>query len=129
MAQENGNSQLFLVERRREERRTQVHASVEVTLHPGDANAYTERTFIEDVSDFGCRFSTRAAVQQGDTVSMRLLASAGKKDPNEKPRLYKIMWVAENGRTFTAGARLIKGEKLMDVDSLPVQTTPPETSK
>lgn len=129
MAQENHSSQLFLVERRREERRTQVYVSVEVTLNPGEAHSTTERTFIEDVSDFGCRFTTRAPVHQGDTVSLRLLGTKGKKVPSEEPRLYKIMWVVQNGRTFTAGARLIKGEKLMDAESLPDQASPSETSK
>ena len=120
---------MFLIERRRAERRVLVNMAVEVTLDKGDGRPLTERTFIEDVSDLGCRFTTRGSMQQGETVSLKLVPPPGKLIPAEEPRLYKVMWVAPNGRNFTVGARLIKGEKLVDVESLPPASVETDRSK
>jgi hypothetical protein len=116
-AEENSNSQIFLVERRREEKRILVNVPVEVTIVNGAGAEFTDRTFIEDVSDLGCRFTTRGLAQPGDTVSLKLAGPRGKNLPNEEPRLYKIMWVARNEHSSTVGARLVKGEKLASIDS------------
>lgn len=119
MAEQNQKSSLFLIERRREEKRVLVNAPVELTLDRTDGSKVTERTFIEDVSDLGCRFTTRGPIRQGDTVTLKHVGTPGKVVPDEEPRLYKVMWVAPSGRSFTVGARLIKGDKLMDVEALP----------
>ncbi|HXP78482.1 MAG TPA: PilZ domain-containing protein [Verrucomicrobiae bacterium] len=119
MSEEKSNPGVFFIERRRAERRILVHVPVEVTEVDGKGNPFTERTFIEDVSDFGCRFSTRGPVQQGDTVSVKVLGSGGKTLPDEEPRLYEVMWVARKEHGTTVGARLFHGEKLTDIKSLP----------
>ena len=72
----------------------------------------TERTFIEDVSDFGCRLSTRGQVKQGDTVAVKILGRYGNNLMDEEPRLYEIMWVAPKGHGQTVGARILQGERL-----------------
>jgi PilZ domain-containing protein len=126
--EEKAGSRIFLIERRGAERRTQVHVSVEVTVDHGDGHPSTERTFIEDVSDFGCRFTTHMEVHQGDTVWLKLVTPAGKKIQDEEARQYQIMWVAPKGRTFTVGARLIKGEKLIDPEPA-AAATPEQRSK
>ena len=115
VSEEKSNPGVFLVERRRAERRILVHVPVEVTEVDGEGHAFTERTFIEDVSDFGCRFSTRGPVQKGDTVAVKILGSNGKALPDEESRFYEIMWVAPNSHGFTVGARLHQGEKLASV--------------
>ena len=109
MPEEESNHSLFLIERRRAERRILVHVPVEVTEVDGEGRSFTERTFIEDVSDFGCRFSTRGLVQQGDTVAVKLLGPHGNSLPDEEPRLFEIMWVARKERGTTVGARLAPG--------------------
>ena len=114
MSEEKSNSNLHVVERRAE-RRILVNVPVEVTEIDGEGHQTTERTFIEDVSDFGCRFSTRGRVQQGDTVSVRLLGANGHSLPDEKPRLYEIMWVARNQNSCTVGARVLQGDKLANI--------------
>lgn len=119
MPEENDNPNLFLIEHRRVERRIEVFVPVEVTKIDDQGRDRTERTFIEDVSDFGCRFSTRRSVQKGDTVSVKLLGPDGDTFTDEKPRLYEIMWVAPKKRGSTVGARLLQGEKLARVRSLP----------
>lgn len=111
MAEEKNNPNLFVVERRREERRILVHLPVEVTATDSAGNHITERTFIEDVSDFGCRFSARGPIQQGDTISLKILGPHGNNLPGEEGRLYEIMWVARKDRGSTVGAWLRQGEK------------------
>jgi hypothetical protein len=111
VSEEKSTSTLHLIEHRAE-KRVQVHAPVEVTEIDGNGQPVTERTFIEDVSDFGCRFSTCGPVKQGDTVSVKVLGRYGNNLQSEAPRLYEIMWVAAKDHGSTVGARLLQGEKL-----------------
>jgi hypothetical protein len=114
VSEEKGTSTLHGIERR-EDKRILAYVPVEVTELDSEGHPITERTFIEDVSDFGCRFSTRGQVQKGDTVAVKLLGPNGKNLPDEKPRLYEIMWVARKERGYTVGARVLLGEKLANV--------------
>lgn len=111
MSEEKSSSTLFLIERR-EAKRILVHLPVEVTEIDGEGQPITERTFIEDVSDFGCRFTTSGPVKQGDTIAVKILGRYGNNLPDEEPRLYEIMWVAPRDQRFTVGARVLQGEKL-----------------
>jgi hypothetical protein len=112
--EEKSNPSLQGIERR-VERRILANVPVEVTEVDGEGNQITERTFIEDVSDFGCRFSTRGPVQQGDTVAVKLLGPNGKNLPDEEPRLFEVMWVARKVHSSTVGARVLQGEKLANI--------------
>ena len=107
----------------RAEKRVLVNVPVEVTEIDDEGQPVTERTVIEDVSDFGCRFSTRGPVKQGDTVAVKLLGNNGNTLPDEGPRLYEIMWVARKQNGSTVGARVLQGEKLASTKF------PPENSK
>jgi len=109
---------------RREARRILVHVPVEITEIDGGGQLVTERTFIEDVSDFGCRFSTRGPVHQGDTIAMKILGPNGKILPDEEPRFYEIMWVAPKEHGSTVGARILEGEKLANT-KFPPDRFPP----
>lgn len=111
MSEEKNTSNLHVVEKR-VERRILVHVPVLVTEIDSGGQPMVDRTFIEDVSDFGCRFTTRGPVKQGDTVAVKILGSYGNNLPDEEARLYEIMWVTPRGRSFTVGARLLQGEKL-----------------
>jgi hypothetical protein len=111
VSEEKRTSNLYLIEKR-EARRILVNVPVEVTEIGGDGQPITERTFIEDVSDFGCRFSTRGLVKQGDTIAVKILGPYGNKLLDEEPRLYEIMWVAPKDHGSTVGARVLQGEKL-----------------
>jgi hypothetical protein len=111
VAEETKTSVLHLIERR-VERRVLVHVPVEVTEIDGQGQPITERTYIEDVSDFGCRFTTNGPVKQGDTVGVKILGRYGNNLPDEESRLYEIMWVAPSDQRFTVGARVLQGEKL-----------------
>ena len=109
--EDNSNSKLFAIERRSEARRILVHIPVEVAEIDGDGHHITERTYIEDVSDFGCRFSAHGPVQQGDTIALKIIGPQGDNLPDEEPRLYEIMWIARKAYGSTVGARLRQGEK------------------
>ena len=111
VAEEKSTPNLYLIEKR-VSRRILVHVPIEVTETDGQGHNITERTFIEDVSDFGCRFSIVGPVHQGETIALKLLGANGKPLPDEEPRRYEIMWVAKNDRNSTVGARLLRGEKL-----------------
>ena len=128
MSEEKNTSNLHVIERR-VERRILVHVPVEVTEIDTEGRQITERIFIEDVSDFGCRFSTRGPVQQGDTVAVKLLGPNGKNLPDEEPRLFEIMWVAPKERGSTVGARVLQGEKLANIKFPPENGGPKRDAK
>jgi PilZ domain-containing protein len=111
VSQEKSTSNLHEIERR-VDKRILVHVPVEVTELDGGGHTITERTFIEDVSDFGCRFSTRGPVKQGDTIAVKILGRYGNNLQDDAPRLYEIMWVAPKEHGSTVGARVLQGEKL-----------------
>lgn len=111
MAEENKTSIVNLANRRAE-KRILVNVPVEVTEMNADGQPVTERTFIEDVSDLGCRFSMRRPVRQGDTVAVRILGPNGSSLPDQEPRYYEIMWVAPKKQGAAVGARVLQGEKL-----------------
>jgi hypothetical protein len=106
----------------RAEKRVLVNVPVEVTEIDDEGQPVTERTVIEDVSDFGCRFSTRGPVKQGDTVSVKVLGRYRSNLQYEAPRLYEIMWVAPKNHGSTVGARLLQGEKPAKTNSAPGNT-------
>ena len=111
MVEDNRPSGINPADRRSEER-ILVSVPVEITTVDGGGCLHTERTFIEDVSSLGCRFSVRGTVQQGDTVAVMPMGPHGKNIPGEKPRLFEIMWIAPKANGLTVGARLLQGEKL-----------------
>lgn len=111
--EENKTSSLHLANRRTK-KRILVNVPVEITAN-AEGHPVTERTFIEDVSDLGCRFSTRGAIHQGDTVAVRILGTDGRALPDEEPRYYEIMWVAPKKQGATVGARVLQGEKLANI--------------
>ncbi len=111
MSESKGTSVLDVVDRRAENRLL-VHVPVEITVIYEQGQTVTDRTFIEDVSDFGCRFTTRGPVKQGDTVAVKILGKYGNSLSEEVTRLYEIMWVAPQDHRFTVGAHLLQGENL-----------------
>ena len=128
MSEEKSATTLLGTEKRLE-KRILVNVPVEVTEIDSQGRQFTERTFIEDVSDFGCRFSTRGPVQQGDTISVKLLGPHGKGVADEQPHLYEIMWVARKQNGSTVGARVLQGEKLANIKFPPEKGGPKQDAK
>jgi len=128
VSEEKSETTLLGIEKRLE-KRILVNVPVEVTEIDSQGREFKERTFIEDVSDFGCRFSTRGPVQQGDTVSVKLLGPHGRDVPDEQPHLYEIMWVARKQTGSTVGARELQGEKLANIKFPPEKGGPKQDVK
>jgi hypothetical protein len=103
--------EIFPPERRRDARIV-VNVPVEITKIDETGHEITERTFVEDVSDFGCRFSIRETVKKGDTVAIRLLAQDGKSLSDEPVKHFEVMWAARGASRLVVGARICRGEKL-----------------
>jgi hypothetical protein len=97
------------------ERRTDVRIIVNVPVeirtiyHKG--GEITERTIIDDVSDFGCRFTMRGAIQRGDTVAIHLLAQDGNSVVDEPAKIFEVMWIARDASVVVVGAKILGGEK------------------
>jgi hypothetical protein len=106
---ENKPDQTIQPERRRDARIV-VNVPVEITKIDETGLEITERTFVEDVSDFGCRFSIRGTVKKGDIVGIRLLAQDGRSLPDELAKLFEVMWVAPKASILVVGARICRGE-------------------
>ena len=102
----------------RADARIVVNVPVEITEISEKGRQITERTFIEDVSDFGCRFSMRGTVKKGDTIAVRLVSQDGKTVLDEPAKLFEIMWVARKTSSLVVGARILRGEKVDKVKLL-----------
>jgi PilZ domain len=96
---------------RRADTRLMVNVPVEITEISDKGRPFTERTVIENISDIGCRFSLRGAVQKGDTVAVRLLAQDGKTHLDEPAKYFEVMWTSRGTSGVTVGARFLPEEK------------------
>jgi len=128
MPEHESTSTLHTVDRRRE-RRIAVHVPIEITLTDDQGREFTQRTFIEDVSDFGCRFSTRGPARKGSTVVVKLIGPNGKVLPDDEPRIYEIMWVSPKQNGHAVGAQLRQGEKLNHSQIPPENNGPAQDAK
>jgi hypothetical protein len=115
VSEESSNPNLHVIDRRAH-KRILANIPIEVTAIDGNGHLVAEHSFIEDVSDFGCRFSARVPVHQGDTVALKILGPHGIVLPGEEPRYYEIMWVSPKDHGATMGGRVIQGEKLASVN-------------
>jgi hypothetical protein len=109
--EEKNSAKLNSVDQR-SDRRLRVSAPIEVVKTDLEGKQFTERTLIEDVSDFGCRFSISGAIAKGATVTVNVLGANCKPLSNESPRQFEIMWVQRRGQNSTVGARLVSGQKM-----------------
>jgi hypothetical protein len=111
------------------EERISVNLPVEITRFDTEGNLFTEQTRIDDITTVGCRFRMQAELKRGHIVSIRPLVQGQKSLAGERPHLFEIMWAAQQGGHWTAGARKLEGEKLANVKFPPANHTPPNTPK
>ena len=98
---------------RRADVRLTVNVPVEITTIYHKGPTITERTYVEDVSDFGCRFTMQGAIRKGDTVSIRLLSEDGQTLLEGPAKTFEVMWIARGPSIVVVGA-LILGEEKFD---------------
>ena len=99
---------------RRAYKRFLLHSQVEITGVDKLGLQFAERARVEDVSDFGCRFSIRGAVHQGSVLGVMPLGPEGENLLDEFPRLFVIIWAKRKGDRLTVGARSLREDELSD---------------
>lgn len=115
-------------ERRREDRLS-VNITVEITGIDRAGHLFHERTFVENVTDVGCRFDARTQLQCGDIVAVKPLEPGEKIMAYEQPQLFEVMWAARRGTSCTVGTRKLQGEKLATVKFPPPNCSAKRPSK
>jgi hypothetical protein len=98
----------------REERVT-VDCIVDIARLDSTNTGRVERTRIEDVTSVGCRFTMHEEVRAGEIVSIKPLLPGSKSLEGEGEQLFEVMWSAQSGTRWTAGAKKVEGEKLAEL--------------
>lgn len=102
----------------RSDTRIVVKVPVEIIAVNEEGSRITERTHVQDVSDFGCCFSMQGMLKKGDTVAVQLLAQDGQSLSDDPAKLFEVMWVERRTSSSLVGARILSGEKLDRAKSL-----------
>jgi PilZ domain len=111
MPEEKTKANLYPVEKRSDSR-LRVSVPIEVVKTDAEGHQVTERSFIEDVSDFGCRFSISCAIAKGDILTVEVLELSRKPQSHEPPRQFEVMWVQRQSKNSAVGARIVSGQKM-----------------
>lgn len=85
---------------------------------------FSDRGFVKDVTDVGCRFDTRTQLQCGDIVAVKPLEPGEKVMTDQHSQLFEVMWAANHGTRCTVGARKLYGDKLADFKFPPPNYSP-----
>ena len=91
-------------------------------IDPG--HLFSDRGFVKDVTDVGCRFDTRTQLQCGDIVAVKPLEPGEKVMTDQHSQLFEVMWAANHGTRCTVGARKLYGDKLADFKFPPPNYSP-----
>ena len=97
---------------RRTDARLFVNAPVEITNLDATMGSATEQVRIEDFGDFGCRFSMRGPVREGDSIAIQLLRQDGTRALDVPVKFFTVKWVIGGIEISTVGARVLEGDKL-----------------
>ena len=113
-------------EKRREERLS-VKIAVEITGIDRAGHPLNEQTFVEDVTEHGCRFGARTRLQCGDIVTVKPLEPGMKILKREQPQLFEVVWAAYHSKGCTVGTRKVQSEKFATAE-FPPPNCPPRSS-
>ena len=115
--------------RRRQDRLPVNDIPAEIMGIDRAGHLFIERTFVEDVSDLGCRFNSRTVLHCGDIVSVKPLMPGEKVMAEQQSQLFEVMWTANHGTSCTVGARKLQGEKLENAKFPPPNYSPKRPTK
>jgi hypothetical protein len=115
-------------EKRREERLS-VNIPVEITGIDRAGLSLNEQTFVEDVTEHGCRFGARTRLQCGDIVTVKPLEPGMKILKHEQPQLFEVVWAAYHSKGCTVGTRKVQGEKFATAEFPPPNCPPRPPAK
>jgi hypothetical protein len=100
---------------RRAYQRFLLHSPIELSGVEASGRQFAERSYVEDVSELGCRFTLRSPVERGGILGVEPLGPEGEKLADDFPRLFVIIWVKPKGDRFTVGARCLLENELTDI--------------
>ena len=112
---------------KRSEERLSVKIAVEITGIDRAGHPLNEQTFVEDVTEHGCRFGARTRLQCGDIVTVKPLEPGMKILKHEHPQLFEVVWAAYHSKGCTVGTRKVQGEKFATTE-FPPPNCPPRSS-
>ena len=115
--------------KQRREDRLPVNTSVEITGIDPAGQPFTEKTTVEDVTEIGCRFSTRTQLQCGDIVAIKALEPGERALADTQSQLFEVVWAAHHRTGCTVGARKLQGEKLAKTKFPPPDYSPRRPAK
>ena len=118
----------FKGEKRREERLS-VKIAVELTGIDRAGHPLNEQTFVEDVTEHGCRFGARTRLQCGDIVTVKPLEPGMKILKHEQPQLFEVVWAAYHSKGCTVGTRKVQSEKFATAEFPPPNCPPRPPAK
>jgi|SRR5579872_2722636 len=99
-------------ERRSEERISMSDIPVEISGTDRTGHFFSERAFLKDVSDLGCRFEMRTQLSCGNIISVKPVVPSEKFMTDGQALLLEVMWAAIHRTGCTVGTRKLQGKKL-----------------
>ena len=113
---------------RRNGKRLFLNYSVEIRGFDRAGRLFAAHVKTEDISESGCRLRTPLRLERGDVITVKLNVPPDRNLPEEKPRLFEIVWVSRDENGCTAGARKLQDGKLWRVTFPPSDSFPKRSS-
>jgi hypothetical protein len=97
---------------RRREARIPLTIPIEVTGFDVDGKFFCETTKTVDISESGCSFSLKRAMERGGIVAVKVIAKERKKKTEQRPFLYQIARSTAEGKQWIIGAAKLQPESV-----------------
>jgi hypothetical protein len=102
---------------RRRESRFPIRVPIQVTGFGRDGRFFIEETRTVDVSESGCSFTLKRAVERGGILAIKVRAGEGEnvKSPLSKPLLYQVARAVDEENGWIIGAAKLQPESIWNV--------------
>jgi hypothetical protein len=84
-----------------------------------EGRTFIDRAKTEDISESGCRFKTKVPLRRGDRLEIKLIPPPGTDLPEQTSQPFEVMWVEEEEKGWSVGARKTTKEKIWKVSFPP----------
>jgi hypothetical protein len=111
---------------RRRERRIPLAFPVEVSGFDQNGRYFSEQTMTTDISESGCRFYLKIRVDRGAMVALKVVSRGGSKALPDRPLLFQVARVTQEGDGWVVGAVKLQPESLWCV-AFPIVERRPTT--
>ncbi len=109
---------------RRRERRIPLSFPIEVSGFDRSGKYFAERTMTLDISESGCCFRLSTQVERGAMVALKVVSRGNSKALPDRPLLFQIARLTQDGDGWTYGATKLQPESLWCV-AFPAAAKPP----